>query len=112
MGDADELLAFNDMILVPEGDHAIPVLKPDYARGLEADAARLSSSSKKRRLPASIPRFGMNLRLRPTRLLCGIMIPQASADRQKLPQGWGGPAKEIGRVLPQFPIRRCGAGFG
>jgi hypothetical protein len=36
MGDADELLAFNDMILVAEGDHAIPVLKPDCARGLEA----------------------------------------------------------------------------
>ena len=36
------------------------------------DTLRLTSSSKKMRLPASIARFGMNLRLRLARHMCGI----------------------------------------
>ena len=44
---------------------------------LRRDAVRLRSSSKKQRLAASVPRFGMQLRLRLARHLCGIMIPHA-----------------------------------
>jgi hypothetical protein len=36
MGDADAFAAFVAMVLVTEGDNAMPVLKPDRARGLEA----------------------------------------------------------------------------
>ena len=48
---------------------------------LRRDAATLTSSSKKMRLSASLPRFGMNLRLRLARHLCGMMIPHTSANR-------------------------------
>jgi hypothetical protein len=47
---------------------------------LSRDAARPTSSSKKTRLCASIPRFGMNLRLRLARL-CGIVLPHTGAKR-------------------------------
>ena len=76
MGDADELL------FATEGDDAMPVLKSDSARGLEARRVEaLRSSSKKQRLAASIPRFGMKLWLRLDRYLCGIMIPLTSTNR-------------------------------
>ena len=48
---------------------------------LRRAASRLRSSSKKQRLAASVPRFGMKLRLRLARHLCGIMIPHTSANR-------------------------------
>ena len=64
MGDADAFAAFTAMVLVREGDNALPVLEPDRTRGPRRDAVRLASSSKKTRLCASLPRFGMNLRLR------------------------------------------------
>ena len=36
MGDADAFAAFASMVFVAEGDDAMPVLKPDCARGFEA----------------------------------------------------------------------------
>ena len=69
MGDADELL------FVTEGDDAMPVLSPIAPEALKRDTLTLTSSSKKMRLSASLPRFGMNLRVRLARRLCGIMIP-------------------------------------
>ena len=48
---------------------------------LKRDTPTLTSSSKKRRLSASIARFGMILRLRLARHLCGIAIPHTSANR-------------------------------
>ena len=70
MGDTDELL------FLTEGDDAMSVLKPDRARGLEARRGKARELSKKMRLSASIPRFGMK-RLRFARPLCGIIIPHA-----------------------------------
>jgi hypothetical protein len=67
MRDADAFAAFNAMVLVAEGDNTMPVFKPD--RALRRAASRLRSSSKKKRLAASIPRFGMKLRLRLARHL-------------------------------------------
>ena len=75
MGDADELL------FVTEGDDAMPVLKPDRAEAFRRDTVRLRSSSKKMRLSASLPRFGMNLRLRLARHPWGIMVPHTNANR-------------------------------
>jgi hypothetical protein len=59
MGEADELS------FVTEGDDAMPVLKPEVPQALSRDTPTLTSSSKKMRLSASLPRFGMNLRLPP-----------------------------------------------
>jgi hypothetical protein len=36
MGDADAFAVFNAMVLVAEGDDAMPVLKPDRARSRQA----------------------------------------------------------------------------
>ena len=67
MNDADAFAAFAAMVLFTKGDNAMPVLKPIAPVALSRDAVRLASSSKKQRLAASVPRFGMNLRLRLTR---------------------------------------------
>ena len=75
MGDADQLL------FLTKGDDAMPVLKPNRPRGPEGDAAQAMSLSKKMRLPASIVRFGMNLRLRCH--LCGILIPHGNLNRDR-----------------------------
>ena len=75
MGDADEFL------FVTEGDEPCRSSSLIAPVALRRDAARLTSSSKKMRLSASLPRFGMNLRLRLARHLCGIMIPHTSANR-------------------------------
>jgi hypothetical protein len=81
MGDVDAFAAFAAMVLVTEGDNAMLVLKPDRAVALRRDAVRLRSSSKKTRRSASLPRFGVNLRLRLARHLCGIMIPHKTTNR-------------------------------
>ena len=75
MGDADELL------FLTEGDDAMPVLKPDRARGLEArrgeahefieeDAAVRVASAFRHELKATL---GLGHHL------CGIILPQALA---------------------------------
>ena len=73
MGDADELL------FVTEGDDAMPVLKPDRARGLEARRGEAHEFVEEDAVSASLPRFGMTLRLRLRPHLCGIIIPQTIA---------------------------------
>ena len=78
MADADAFAPFATMVLVAEGDDALPVLKPDCARS--SQARRVEAPGVRRRAsgsPASVPRFGMQLRLRLARHLCGIMIPHA-----------------------------------
>ena len=71
MGNGDELL------FVTEGDDALPVLKPDRARGLEARRVEAHKFVKQRRgHPHRSPRFGMKLKAAPPRHLCGIIIPQ------------------------------------
>ena len=47
MGDADAFAAFVAMVLVTEGDNAMPVLKPDRARGLEAGRGQAHQFVKK-----------------------------------------------------------------
>ena len=54
MGDADELL------FLTKGDDAMPVLNLIAPGALRRDAVRLTSSSKKMRLFAPLPRFGMS----------------------------------------------------
>jgi hypothetical protein len=75
MGDADELL------FVTEGDDALPVLKPDRARGLEAryaDANELVEEDASIRVASALwheSKATLGLRHH----LCGIIIPQAIA---------------------------------
>ena len=58
MGDADELL------FVAEGDDAMPVLKPDRARGPQARRGEAQEFIEEDAAVRIAPRFGMNLRLR------------------------------------------------
>ena len=46
-GDGDAFAALNAMVLVAEGDRALPVLKPDRARGLEARGGQAQSPSRR-----------------------------------------------------------------
>jgi hypothetical protein len=80
MGDADAFAASAAKVLVAEGDKYVPVLKSDSARGLEARRGEAQELSKKQRLAASAPRFGMKLWLRLARHLRGIKVPHASAN--------------------------------
>ena len=73
MGDADELL------FVPEGDDAMPVLKPDRARGLQARYADAYEFIEEDAVVRVAPAFRHKLKLRLARHLCGIIIPQAIA---------------------------------
>jgi hypothetical protein len=72
MGDAHELLFVTEA--------TTPCLSSSLIApvALRRAASRLRSSSKKKRLAASIPRFGMKLRLR-LAIMCGIMIPHMMA---------------------------------
>ena len=75
MGDADELL------FVTKGDDAMPVLKPDRARGLEArcgEAHELIEEDAAGRVASA---FRHELKAMLVRYLFGIMIPNASAHR-------------------------------
>jgi hypothetical protein len=75
MSDADEFVP------LAERYDGLPVLKSDSARGLEARYADANKFVEEMRLSASLPRFGMNLRLRLAHDLCGIMLPHTSANR-------------------------------
>ena len=75
MSDADEF------VLLAERYEGLPVLKSDSARGAEARYADAHKLIEENAVSASLPRFGMNLRLRLARHLCGIMIPHTSANR-------------------------------
>jgi hypothetical protein len=81
MSDADEFG------LLAAGYEGLPVLKNDRARRLEARYTDANEFINKMRRSASLPRFGMNLRLRLAHHVCGIMLPHTSAHRYL--QGWG-----------------------
>ena len=66
--------------LSPEGDDAMPVLKPDRAHGLQARRGEGHELIEQDAAVRFLPRFGMNLRLRLAPLVCGIMIPHTSAN--------------------------------
>ena len=75
MGDA------NEFVLLTERYEGLPVLSLIAPVALRRDAAMLTSSSKKVRLSALLPRLGMNLKLRLAHHLCGIMIPHPCTNR-------------------------------
>ena len=64
MSDTDAFAALDAMVLLAEGNDDLLVLESDTPVARRRDMATLTSSSKKMRLSASLPRFGMNLRLR------------------------------------------------
>ena len=71
MGDADELL------FVTEGDDAMPVLKPDRARGPEARYADANKFIEENAAVRVASAFWHELKATPRHHLCGIIIPQA-----------------------------------
>jgi hypothetical protein len=75
MGDADELL------LVAEGDDAMPVFEPDRARSPQARRVEAQEFVEEAAACRIGPAFSVKLRLRLACHLCGIMIPHASANR-------------------------------
>ena len=101
MGDADELL------FVTEGDYALPVLKPDRARGLEARRGEAHELIEEDALSASLPRFGMKLRLRLARRVCGIMIPHTRVPIDRSSAGLGRIAHvRRERLTSQIDVKR------
>jgi hypothetical protein len=78
MGDAEALAALDAMALLAEGDDALRSSSLIAPVALSRDAAKLTSSSKKMRLSASLPRFGMNLTLRLAHHLRGMLIRHMS----------------------------------
>ena len=95
MGDAD---AFAALAWSSSPKAMTPCLSSSLIApvALRRDASRLTSSSKKKRPAASIPRFGMNLRLRLARHLCGIIIPQIIAATTRAGSGASGMRIEFG----------------
>ena len=75
MGDADELL------FVTEGDDAMPVLKPDRARGPEARRGEAHEFIEEDAAVRVASAFRHELKATPRPSLCGIMIPHMSAHR-------------------------------
>jgi hypothetical protein len=87
MDDADAFAAFNAMVLVAEGDHALAVLKPDRARGLEArrgEAHKLIEENAAVRVASA---FRHELKAAPP-----VRYHDTTYECQSIeaPQGWGG----------------------
>jgi hypothetical protein len=83
MGHADAFAALTAIVLV-EGDDAMPVLKPDAPVALRRDAVRLTRSSKKMRLTASIPRLGISSNYAsPT--TCAVSLHHRPSQRPPMP---------------------------
>ena len=87
MGDADAFAAFVAMVLVTEGDNAMPVLKPDRARGLEARRGEAHELIEEDAAVRVATAFGHELAVHH---LCGINIPQAIAAAICACRGLGG----------------------
>ena len=79
MSDADELL------FVTEGDDAMPVSSSLIAPvALRRDTLTPTSSSKKMRLSASLPRFGMNLSYA-SPAICAVSLYHRQSQRPPVP---------------------------
>ena len=75
MGDADELL------FLTEGDDAIPVFKPDRARGLEARRGQAHEFIEENTVVGLASAFPHELKAMLAPVRCGISIPHTSANR-------------------------------
>ena len=102
-------MAFAAIVIVAEGDDAVPVLKPDRARGLEArrvEARELVEEDGPRR-------FRVLACLVCGHHLCGIIIPQvvaaatcarSRAGRIGMEFGWAATSLGCGSHAPRFPV--------
>ena len=88
MGDPDAFAAFATMVLVAEGDDALPVLKPDRTRGLEARRGEAHQFVEENAAVCVTSAFGHEFEATPglRHHLCGIIIPHPFALQQG--EGW------------------------
>jgi hypothetical protein len=66
--------------LSPEGDDAMPVLKPDRAHGLQARRGEGHELIEEDAAVRVASAFRHELKATPRALVCGIMIPHTSAN--------------------------------